>query len=200
VTAFRRFLTLAAATVLPAASACVSVHAPSFLEPAPRREWPATLSSAEARVSEGNFAAADSLLAQFAARYPKTSEGLEATYWRARRTENLLLVHYNDLKADLEGEMRRIAGFLAIEPPRDLWPRLVEAATFEAMKRHGETILARASNLFEGGADRFFFKGANGRWRELMTGDDLVHYEQACLLTEEERWTASPPREPSAAG
>jgi len=83
VTAFRRFLALAAAMVLPAASACVSVHAPSFLEPAPRREWPATLSSAQARVSEGNFAAADSLLSQFAARYPKTSEGLEATYWRA---------------------------------------------------------------------------------------------------------------------
>ena len=48
------------------------------------------------------------------------------TYWRARRTENLLLVHYNALKADLEGEMRRIADFLSIEPPAELWPRLVD--------------------------------------------------------------------------
>ena len=32
---------------------------------------------------------------------------LEATYWKARHGENLLLVHFNDLKADLEGEMRR---------------------------------------------------------------------------------------------
>jgi aryl sulfotransferase len=104
---------------------------------------------------------------------------LEATYWRARRTENLLLVHYNDLKADLEGEMRRIAGFLAIEPPAALWPRLVEAATFEAMKRHGETFLVRARDIFEGGADRFFFKGTNGRWRNEMTGEDLALCEQA---------------------
>jgi aryl sulfotransferase len=104
---------------------------------------------------------------------------LETTYWRARRAENLLLVHYNDLQADLEGEMRRIADFLSIAPPRDRWPCLVEAATFEAMKRHGETILARASDLFEGGADRFFFKGANGRWRELMTREELALYEQA---------------------
>ena len=103
---------------------------------------------------------------------------LEATYWRARRTENLLLVHYNDLKADLEGEMRRIAGFLSIEPPAALWPRLVEAATFEAMKQHGETFLVRARDIFEGGADRFFFKGTNGRWRDEMTAEELALYEQ----------------------
>lgn len=82
-TAFHRFRVLALAVAVPAAPACVSVHAPSFMEPAPRREWPATLSTAQARVSEGNFGAADSVLAQFAARYPKSSEGLEATYWRA---------------------------------------------------------------------------------------------------------------------
>src|SRR5262245_57008405 len=104
---------------------------------------------------------------------------LETAYWRARRTENLLLVHYNDLKADLEGEMRRIAGFLSIEPPAALWPRLIEAATFEAMKRHGETFLGRARDIFEGGADRFFFKGTNGRWRDEMTAEDLALYEQA---------------------
>lgn len=104
---------------------------------------------------------------------------LEMTYWRARHAENLLLVHYNDLKADLEGEMRRIADFLSIETPRDLWPRLVEAATFDTMKRHGKTILAMASDFFEGGADRFFFKGSNGRWRDLMTAEDLALYEQA---------------------
>jgi hypothetical protein len=53
------------------------------MEPAPQREWPMILATAQARVSEGKFDAADSLLAGFAARYPATSEGLEATYWRA---------------------------------------------------------------------------------------------------------------------
>ena len=68
---------------LAAGTACVSVRAPSFLEPAPRREWPATLATAQARVSEGNFDAADSLLAHFAVQYSGTAEALEATYWRA---------------------------------------------------------------------------------------------------------------------
>lgn len=104
---------------------------------------------------------------------------LEATYWQARRANNLLLVHYNDLKADLDGEMRRIAEFLAIAQPREIWPSLVEAATFEAMKRNGNVILAGAEKLFEGGSDRFLFKGTNGRWRDVMTADDLALYDQA---------------------
>jgi aryl sulfotransferase len=102
----------------------------------------------------------------------------ESTYWRARRAENLLLVHYNDLKADLDGEMRRIASFLGIEPPAEAWPRLVEAATFQSMKGDGKALLGeKLEALFEGGADRFLYKGTNGRWRDVMTAEDLALYE-----------------------
>jgi len=123
--------------------------------------------------------------------YPDVSFfDLEATYWRARHAENLLLVHYNDLKADLEGEMRRVAQFLSIEPPREVWPSLVQAATFEAMKRDGKTLLGRANDFFEGGADRFLFKGSNGRWRDVMTADDLALYGKAArrFTPELARW------------
>ena len=98
----------------------------------------------------------------------------ETTYWRARSRENLLLVHYNDLKADLDAEMRRIAAFLDIETPVELWPRLVEAASFEAMKRDGPIILGPLGALFEGGSDRFIFKGSNGRWKDELSADDLA--------------------------
>jgi aryl sulfotransferase len=102
----------------------------------------------------------------------------EATYWRARRAENLLLVHFNDLKADLDGEMRRIAAFLGIEPRPGSWPGLVEAATFRSMKDQGRGLLGdEVEASFEGGADRFFYKGTNGRWRDVMTADDLALYE-----------------------
>jgi len=98
----------------------------------------------------------------------------ETTYWRARRRENLLLVHYNDLKADLDGEMRRIAAFLGIVTPAALWPQLVEAASFAAMKREGNIILGPLGALFEGGSDRFLFKGSNGRWKDELSADDLA--------------------------
>jgi aryl sulfotransferase len=111
--------------------------------------------------------------------YPDLSFfNLEATYWQARDTDNLLLVHYNDLKADLEGEMRRIAAFLSIETPEALWPQLVEAATFETMKRNGAALIPLASKAFEGGSNRFFFKGTNGRWRDVITAEDLALYDQ----------------------
>ncbi len=103
---------------------------------------------------------------------------LEATFWKARHRENLLLVHYNDLKADLDVEMRRIAAFLSIEHPESLWPSLVEAATFDAMKRNGAALMPRAAMAFEGGSDRFLFKGTNGRWRDVMTADDLALYDR----------------------
>lgn len=36
-----------------------------------------------------------------------------------------LLVHYNDLKADLDGEMRRISDHLEIPVNEAIWPALV---------------------------------------------------------------------------
>jgi hypothetical protein len=72
-----------AALVLAASNACITVRPPTFLRAAPEREWPATLATAEARVSEGRYSAADSVLARFAARYPGSPEAFESTYWRA---------------------------------------------------------------------------------------------------------------------
>lgn len=126
--------------------------------------------------------------------YPGLSYfNLEATYWQARQTNNLLLVHYNDLKTDLEGEMRRIAEFLELEPSRQVWPSLVEAASFEAMKRNGKSLLAGVEKMLDGGSDRFLFKGTNGRWRDVMTTDDLALYDQVakCLTPRLARWLQS---------
>jgi len=39
------------------------------------------------------------------------------SWWDYRQLKNILFVHYSDLLADLEGEIRRIAHFLGIEVP-----------------------------------------------------------------------------------
>ena len=97
--------------------------------------------------------------------------------WVERLRPNVLLVHYADLKADLDGEMRRIAEFLDIAVPASLWPSLVAAGDFASMRREGAKLLPSAGNQFEGGAERFLFKGTNGRWRDILTDDDLALYE-----------------------
>jgi aryl sulfotransferase len=99
------------------------------------------------------------------------------TYWAQRAADNLLCVHFNDLKADLDGEMRRISRFLGIEVNEAIWPDLVEAATFASMKRHGAEWLPRMGFAFRGGADGFLHKGVNERWRDALTSDEVAFYE-----------------------
>jgi aryl sulfotransferase len=103
----------------------------------------------------------------------------ERTYWSERRRPNLLMVHYNDLKSDLAGEMRRISDFLAIDTPPALLAELASAAEFEAMKRQGDQLMPGVSDLFEGGSQRFLHKGTNGRWREVLTDEDVARFETA---------------------
>ena len=103
---------------------------------------------------------------------------LEVGYWAARRRPNFLLVHFNDLRADLDGEMRRIAAFLQIDVNQDIWPDLMGAAGFAAMQKAGETLMPHTRTMFrDGGAQRFFNKGTNGRWRDVLTDADLALYD-----------------------
>jgi aryl sulfotransferase len=97
-------------------------------------------------------------------------------YWQERKRPNLLLVHYADLKADLDGEMRRIAAFLDIAVDDALWPSLVRAASFEAMKAAGDELMPQAKGMLVEGASRFFHKGESGRWQNLFTAEDLAAY------------------------
>lgn len=101
----------------------------------------------------------------------------ERSWWDERDRPNVLLVHYNDLKADLSREMRRIAGFLGITVAPDLFARLVAAAGFEAMRRDGAELMGRVATTFQGGADRFFHKGTNQRWLGVFREDDLALYD-----------------------
>jgi len=113
------------------------------------------------------------------------------TYWDVRHLPNVLLVHYNDLKADLEGEMRRIGRFLDIEVAEEHWPVFVDAATFSGMRRDAALLGPEMGMVFEGGAERFLYKGTNDRWRDVLTPEDLSLYEVAAaraLTPDLKRW------------
>ena len=105
------------------------------------------------------------------------------SFWTFRHLPNLCFVHFADLKADLAGEMRRIATFLEIEVPEDLWPALVDGATFETMKKEGDALIPEMEIGFKGGSKTFFNKGTNGRWRDVLTTEELALYDQAARRT-----------------
>ncbi|MPZ27749.1 MAG: sulfotransferase domain-containing protein [Micromonosporaceae bacterium] len=88
-----------------------------------------------------------------------------ASFWEARTWPNVMLLHYDDLRADLSGQMRSLAEWLRIDVPADCWDELVTAAEFTSMSH-------RADKLVPGPVwrepSRFFHKGTSGQWREVL--------------------------------
>jgi aryl sulfotransferase len=102
-------------------------------------------------------------------------------WWAVRGLPNVMLVHFNDLKADLEGEIRRIAAFLEIDVGTETLARAVAHSSFDYMKSHAASVAPRGGVLWKGGAETFINKGSNGRWRDRLTPEDVEAYERRAV-------------------
>jgi hypothetical protein len=100
------------------------------------------------------------------------------SFWQFKDLPNILMVHYSDLKADLAGEMKRIAEFLEIEVADALWPELVAAATFENMKGKADRLAPQVGDGIWKDPNQFFNKGASGQWRDILGTEELALYHQ----------------------
>jgi aryl sulfotransferase len=96
--------------------------------------------------------------------------------WSRRGQPNIVLVHYDDLAADLAGEMRRLADRLGITVPAGTWPDLVRAATFEEMRAGAERIIGATAILKSHAA--FFRRGTSGAGREELSAGEWADYQQ----------------------
>lgn len=99
------------------------------------------------------------------------------SWWQIRELPNLLLIHFNDLKRDMPGEMRRIARFLDIPIDETRWPDIVEYCTFDWMKQNATKSVPLGGAFWDGGAETFINKGVNGRWVDTLTAADAAEYE-----------------------
>lgn len=61
-----------------------------------------------------------------------------ADAWARRGDLDVVLVHYDDLTADLEAEARRLADHLGIDVAEARWPTIVRAASFSSMQAEAE--------------------------------------------------------------
>lgn len=94
-----------------------------------------------------------------------------------RDDPNIVLVHYDDLLDDLEGEMQRLASVLSIDVPEARWPGLVEAAGFDAMRARPELSVPGPPGVLRDPA-AFFRRGSSGEAAALLDHGDLSRYEQ----------------------
>jgi aryl sulfotransferase len=99
------------------------------------------------------------------------------SWWEIRELPNLLLLHFEQLKADLPGQIRRIAAFLDLPIDERRWPAIVEHCSFPYMKTHASKTVPLGGAFWEGGAQTFVHKGTNGRWRDTLSEADCRRYE-----------------------
>jgi aryl sulfotransferase len=99
-------------------------------------------------------------------------------WWDARGLPNVLLVHYAGLKGDLPGEVRRIADFLGIAIDETVLPKMLEHCSLQYMREQARTVDA-FDIMFEGGADTFINKGTNGRWKDVLTPEEIAMADEA---------------------
>jgi aryl sulfotransferase len=115
-------------------------------------------------------------------------------WWQIRALPNVLFVHFNNLKRDMPGEMRRIAAFLDIPIDESRWNDILEYCSFDWMKKNAIKTVPLGGAFWDGGAETFINKGVNGRWSDTLTTEDCAAYEARAVYelgAECARWLAS---------
>jgi hypothetical protein len=109
--------------------------------------------------------------------------------WARRGEPNVILVHYDDLAADLDGSMRALAARLKITVPEATWPELVDAAGFERMRARAPQLAPDAAGVLKDRA-AFFRRGSSGAAREVLSSVELQHYrDRTQAMTTPDLWT-----------
>lgn len=116
------------------------------------------------------------------------------SWWQVRDLPNVLLVHFNELKRDMPGQMRRIAAFLDIPVAEADWPRIEEYCSFAWMKRHATRSVPLGGAFWDAGAEVFIHRGVNGRWSDTLSAEEVAEYEARAIRElgpECARWLAT---------
>jgi hypothetical protein len=97
-------------------------------------------------------------------------------YWVARRRPNVHLFHYQDLRDDLEHEMRRLAEALGVTVEAAQWPLLVAAAHIDAMRQRASALVPETDLDMWESPERFFDSGGRRNWADLLSPEEITHY------------------------
>jgi hypothetical protein len=97
--------------------------------------------------------------------------------WGHRGLPNIFLLHYRDLRVDLEAEMRRLARFLDIGIAPGAWPALVRAAGLDQMRSHADQT-APGAHLGDWRSNAAFFaRGRLDGWKDVLSDANQGLYQ-----------------------
>ena len=107
-----------------------------------------------------------------------SSSHMTQSFWEFRKLPNILFLHYADLTRNLDAEMRRLSAFLGIPVNEEIWPQLVQAGSFSAMKSEADDVAPGAHNGEWTNNTAFFRMARMGHWREALSAENRALYEQ----------------------
>jgi aryl sulfotransferase len=99
------------------------------------------------------------------------------SWWEVRQLPNVLMLHFASLKRDLAGEIRRVANFLEVPIDEARFPAIVEHCSFDYMKKNATKSTPLGGVFWDGGAETFNHKGVNGRWRDVLSGEECAAHD-----------------------
>ncbi len=99
------------------------------------------------------------------------------SWWDIRGLPNVLLVHFNNLRADTQAEISRIADFLGISVNAASWPQILEHCSLAYMKQQAAQS-EQMQAVFKGGGSSFINKGTNERWREVLSAAEVLKADE----------------------
>ncbi|WP_171181243.1 sulfotransferase domain-containing protein [Ruegeria sp. HKCCD8929] len=98
-------------------------------------------------------------------------------WWNVRNLPNVLFLHFEAMKRDMAKEIRRVAAFIGTEINEDEWDDILHHCSFEYMKENAADAAPLGGIFWDGGAQTFVNKGVNGRWRDVLSAEDVAKYE-----------------------
>ena len=98
-----------------------------------------------------------------------------------KEQDNVLLLHFNELRESFCENLQRIATFLDIDLDAALVDRIEEHCSFGYMKQNAALFAPVGGSLWHGGAESFVYKGTNQRWTNALTPDDVKEYYEHAL-------------------
>lgn len=103
------------------------------------------------------------------------------SWWQIRHLPNVELIHFAQLKADMPGQIRRMAAFLGIPIRAEAWDKILLHCSFDYMKRNATKSTPLGGAFWDEGAKVFVNQGVNGRWSDVLTPDDIARYRTKAL-------------------
>lgn len=103
-----------------------------------------------------------------------------ASWWKLKDEANVLLVHYQNLKDDLPGQIARIAEFLSVDPESLHMGAIVRHCSFDYMSGRAEK-MAPFGGEHMSSAKAFFHKGPKRDFRTELTPEQIQRFDHVAL-------------------